>query len=584
MKRSVFTASLTFLCLFGTAFGQGFHNNYAITSTSLDNYQSLPSVKSSMQVNSSELITVGFGNESPGSSFHDMVVVKTSIANGAVIWARRYGFPNIDERANALTTTFDSDGVVVVGSVEDPIGNGDLNAFAMRIDIQSGLVDWAFDYGGINSNEEWRMIEKTSGNTYFLAGSTVLPNQEKGMIYVGKIQADGDVLFVKRYSNFPNQEENYVYSMVSDLNNNMILAGTHYWIKWDGLPHSHIFTLPIDVNTGTPGTYRMHYSYERTSVIGGVIARVMNSKGIGYAIACTAVNPALPGWGFAGDAESLIGVYGLKSDLSPNYARFLWRPNSQKNSGLVVFPNSDSQRILRTLDVFTSTTYLDNPDRAFPGFLRLNASAGTLSSFVQYDDGLSEEPVDMVKTPSGYVTKVLNSGASSFTQARVGLNGKGVNCHEELAIRIVSSVGQGISKTYLRNDYGWLTQHSLPTASLNGTFQACGSTTMQSFRQATEPVALGDEAIDSPISFQLYPNPIAQEGENLTLAYTTSVNKVIDISIFNALGQTTATVVKTLNTGSHQLEIEAAQLSPGLNLVTVRSEGEVLFQTRVVMR
>lgn len=577
MKRTVFTASLAVLCLVGTTSGQVFNNNHYFQPSPLADYKDLATVKATEQVNPNELITVGFAIEQSDQKSHDIVIVKSDVRDGTVIWANRYGLKEVDERAYGLDVTYDGKDVIVVGTAQDEQNLKDWNALAMRIEISTGKVVWVRKHGHPRVYEEWRMIEKTyssnlpSSPTYFLAGNRSNNNQESEFkLYAGAIYENGFEQYLRVFlENSSNQRaDDFAYTMVQNQNDNFILAGTRYKVN----EPSHIFTIGIDPTTGTlSDKYRTH-GIKEDDQIGGAIAEVGIGSDRFYTLAFTTSNPAeFP------NLKSTITVMLLDINRSPIWVKYFWQKDYSRNKGLSIYQNQEEPYLV---DVYVGV----KSDHWGPGLMQLQWINGDVRQFIRYN--LGEEPKDkyatsMVQTPKGYFIKALHlQNRDGYMLAGLDVDVR-TECSKEAQIEEKEIEPYLAFNEYISIGHGAGGRFDLVPKEVKGETQKCDGSGSIAFRlSATET----SELEESALGFQVYPNPITQDGTTLQLAYTLPAEKKVEISVFNALGQETILHELVLSAGSQVLELDNALLSPGLNLLTIRSEGSVLFQTKVVLQ
>lgn len=577
MRRFVFTASMALVCLCGTAFGQIYNNNYYFSPNSLPNYTDVTTVKATEQVNSEEVITVGFAREPLNNLRNDIVVVKTKATSGVVIWAHRYGLKDLDERAYGLDLTYNGKDIIVVGSAQDKDNPTDWNALAMRIELSTGNVLWSGQYGATGTREEWRTVEKVYGPftpfapTYFLAGSTSSNNQ-KSILYAGAIFENGSTQYLNRYDEVfaSNFSSDFAYTMVKNKENNFILTGTRY----EDTQPSRIFTLGINPFNGSVSDKYLFYGVDTDNHYGGAIDELFVGNDRAYALAFTTGNP-----GVDNNVRSAITVMLLNEDREPKWVNYYWRDKHSRNVGLAIFQNQVEEKLLNIYN----GTYKDDHT---PGFLSVDLSDGDVNYFIKYNTAVqnnSKFATSMVEATDfsfGYLAKGLHrDGENGFMLASLGEYGR-TECADTDLMNKKERQPSVAKRTYNPSSYGTIRKRKLDKEQVHGKAEECDGTNGYSFRLAATEAT---EIVETAETFHAYPNPLARDGGNLQLAYTILTEKAVEVSVFNALGQQTALRNVALSAGSQVLELENNLLSPGLNLVTVRSEGEVLFQARIMM-
>lgn len=587
MKRIGFTISMALLCLIGPAIGQTYNNHYAISSTDLINYVSNPLNETTRPIDPETNITIGFAGQVDNPRSNDIIVMKTKAESGIVIWAKRYGLKNINEQANSFEISYDGKDIIVVGTAENKDNPSDQNALAMRIGIQDGLVKWAAEYGMPGVYEEWILIEKSSKGpsigipTYFLAGRT-LESNNSWKIYSGAIYDDGGAKFLKSYAGnyWGNQgstpPSNFVSSMVQNKTGNFIIAGTTYESGGVG----RLFTVGVNPSIGSlTDAYTTYGANNVTPFINIYSSPSITKVSIGrverYAMSFTVTFPQL-----GQNINSAIGVMTLKSNREPDWVNMFWDPEREGHVGVSIYQSITSPS---NLDIFFETYALIGQQLVLkPCFLQVNQNSGAGGFYFDHNSAGLENvlPISMIQTPSGYLTKSLvDYGDGGFYLAQLGTSGQ-TDCAGFGYMHHQSLQTETTKFKYFPTDHGTKQNRSVLVSALNAQMTPCDERVGHEFRLTTDEE--GAEAEYSE-SFSLYPNPIAENGGNLQLSYTIATDKEVEIVVFNAIGQQTALQKVSFNAGSQVLELENSLLSPGLNLVTIRSEGELLFQDRVMM-
>ncbi|MGD1847135.1 MAG: T9SS type A sorting domain-containing protein [Salibacteraceae bacterium] len=587
MKRSVFAVSMAMLCLGGTAFGQIYSKNYYFGNT-IPNYNDVTTVKATEQVNATENITVGFARESSTTFSNDIVVAKTNHITGDVIWVKRYGVAGVDERAFGVDLTYNGQDVIVVGSAQEQNGSTRRNAFAMRLQVLTGNVVWSNEYGAIGTDEDFKMIEKSFGNTsiqpivptYFIVGSSNT-NTQKSILYTAAIDENGNSQYLKTYQEVfaSNVVFDVAFTMVKNKKGNFIVAGTRY----ENTQPSRIFTVGFSPTTGLVSDKYLFYGAEVGRLVGGSIERLTFTRSAkeAFALTFTSASPDVePG------VTTAISVLLLNEDREPKWLNYYWRPEHRSNQGYSIYQNPLEEN---WLNIYANTF----KSRNNPGFLSVDMNTGNVNYFIEYnitDNTDSKFATAMVEAnPSfggfGYIAKALHrDGDNGFTLAGLDEFGRTI-CADITPVKKEEQKPGVAKRTYQDANYGTQLLRKVDKISISGKTDNCDGTGSSSFRLATAATDAVDgvDLNEATGTYNVYPNPISQNGDQLKLAYTIADEKAVEISVFNALGQQTALRNYSLSAGEQVLELENELLSPGLNLITVRSEGEILYQARVVM-
>ena len=502
-------------------FGQ-FNKNYSFP---LDLYADVATVKATKLVNDREIMTVGYAREAGSrENVNDIVIVKTSRIDGSVIWGRTYGLDDLDEKGFGLTLSYDGRHVIVCGSAQSKESREDWNALVMKIEINTGDVVWSSQLGETKENEEFRMVERvypdlaSIGNdspTYLLVGSASY--EFKNVLYGASIHDnDGSVQWSNTYANAGTLGvvDDIAFSMVQGYADQFYICGTR---KLEG--KSRIFTLRINPYNGNPA-----YSYVVINVnnhllntlnqYGGSICKVDwdGSSLIGYAIACTSVEPQVGRNGFV---EEAITVLILDQKGKSEYGGLYWERGFKGNRGLSVYQSTVDRRS-HTLNVYTNT-YNEGYD---PGFVNVDI-LGPVNYFNKYYDSEQFEdklPTAMVENEYGYTAKVLNKNpeeGSRFQLLQLGQDGR-TDCmkEENMLYQRVESEDELI--LYEKTPYGRDSKRDILSRPLEVRFNGCERGRSMPF---PSPQIAGETNASSKIS--VYPNPaidavnVSIEGKNV---------------------------------------------------------------------
>ena len=575
MKRSIATVSLVVLCLFGTAFGQVFNNNYYFSPNSLPNYTDVTTVKATQLVNEDEIITVGFAREPLNSSKNDIVLVKTKSNSGTVIWANRYGLEGLDEKAYGLTVSYDKKHVIVVGTAQNPEALTDWNGLAMKIEISTGNVIWSVQYGKTGTYEELRMVDRSYNTlisfnpTYLAVGSSSDQNVKAILYGVSIFDFNGNQQWANRYlelSTF-NLVNDYAYTMVRNPDNRFFIAGTRYEVN----KPSRIFTIGLNQFTGALSDKYVWYGVDEDRHSGGAICNIRTNED-GMGLAFSTFRP-----GVENGVDNAITVMRLDKNRKPKWINYYWQQSHKNNHGLAIYQSVEETELL---NVYTNTFKSVNN----PGFLALKDNDGDVKYFIKYnfnEQNNNKFATAMVQTKFGYTAKALHrDGENGFLLAGLKPSGK-TECAEEEKMEVKRREAKFDSRDYNPYSFGAPERREIKKESVHGKAEKCDGTGGYSFRLAQESLIETNEVV---LESRVYPNPVASDQSTLTLEYTAPADQQVEIRFHNALGQQIYVKNVTLNEGNHVINLDATVLSTGINLVTIYADGEVLYQNKVVRK
>lgn len=554
---------------------QVFNTNYVFPSSSIPDYQDRTTLKATELVNDEEIITVGFALEPTSNSKNDLILTKTKAANGAVIWANRYGLSGFDEKGFGLTLSYDKKHVIVAGTAEDPDNPGDWNALAMKVEISTGNVIWATQHGEKDSYQEFRMVEQTftgpffpSLPTYFFVGRTSIANQVRSVIYAsGIFDFNGTEQWANLYIDaelHPNVND-LAFQMVRDNENkNYMIAGTRYVSNQP----SDLFTFGINPANGAISDKYIWYDVDEKNQYEGAICNQIISNFKGFGLAGTTRNP-----GVALGVDEAITVLWLNNDRSVLNAHYYWQEGHNSNKGLSIYQNTEE---LKTFDVYTSTTR----NITSPGFLNVDVN-GPINYFLNYDMDVNIDdfnPTAMVRTKYGYTAKALHANPQNgYKLAGLAPNGR-TECAYEEKMDIKEQKFKFDSREYKDDQFGDDAKRKMEIIDIHGKWIFCDGSDGGPFKRSI------GESIETATAgtFSAYPNPLNSDQSEFTIAYDLEESSQVSIEVYNALGQRVFSNVETLNAGGDQISISSDLFSSGVNLVVLRSGSDIVYQQKVI--
>jgi hypothetical protein len=213
-------------------------------------------------------VIAGYTNSS-GAGDYDVLLAKTD-ASGVVDWAYTYGGA-ADDRGWSVQQTLPDSGYIIAGYTET-VGSGGGDAFVIKTDADGGLL-WANPFGG-TSWEEARCASQTFPDSgYIVIGTTSSSGAGADDVYLIKLDADGDSLWARTYGGAASENGYEVRQTFPD--GGYIIVGNTYSF---GAGNSDIYLVKTDQNGDTLWTrafggasVEYGYSVQQTSPEAGYI-------------------------------------------------------------------------------------------------------------------------------------------------------------------------------------------------------------------------------------------------------------------------------------------------------------------------
>jgi uncharacterized delta-60 repeat protein len=164
------------------------------------------------------------GGTYDGITSYDMLTIKYSGADGAVLWQQRYNGPaNSDDYA--FTVAVDSSGNVVVTGYSHNGTNNDF--YTAKYAAADGALLWEKRYNGPGNGDDFaNAVAVDSSSNVVVTGYS--HNGTNNDFYTAKYAAaDGALLWEKRY-NGPANSDNYANAVVVDNSGNVVVTGYSY--------------------------------------------------------------------------------------------------------------------------------------------------------------------------------------------------------------------------------------------------------------------------------------------------------------------------------------------------------------------
>ena len=224
-------------------------------------------------------IIAGYTNSS-GAGDYDVLLAKTD-SSGVVDWAYTYGGA-ADDRGWCVRQTLPDSGYIVAGYTET-LGAGGGDAFVIRTDADGGLL-WANPYGGTDWDEARGISQTFPDSGYIIAGTTSSSGAGADDIYLIRLDTDGDSLWTRTYGGI---QGDYGYQVEQTFpDSGYIIIGNTYSF---GAGDSDVYLVKTDTHgdtlwTRTFGGAGVEYGYsvQQTSPeTGYIIAGSTRSFGEG---------------------------------------------------------------------------------------------------------------------------------------------------------------------------------------------------------------------------------------------------------------------------------------------------------------
>lgn len=155
---------------------------------------------------------------------YDICLVKTD-SDGNEIWTRSYG--GVDgEFATSVAET--RDGGYIVAACTESFGEGSLDVYLIKTDGE-GKVIWTRTYGGEGWDMPWD-IRQTSDGGFIVAGETESYGADGLDVYLLRVGGDGEPLWVKNYGGQGRETARAVWETPQG---DFIVGGsTHAYEEW----------------------------------------------------------------------------------------------------------------------------------------------------------------------------------------------------------------------------------------------------------------------------------------------------------------------------------------------------------------
>jgi len=208
--------------------------------------------------------TTSFGN---GGA--DVYILKLD-RDGNILWSKTYGGSN-DDGARSIIQT--SDGGYIVAGVTASFGNGQDDAYILKLDSNGNLL-WYKVYGG-SYNDTAISIQQTIDGGYILAGYTESFGNGKRDVYILKLDNNGNLQWYKTYGG---SNDDVAFSIQQTKDGGYIVAGVTSSFGSEGFD---FYILKLDNNgnllwqkTYGGSYYDIAYSIQQTNDGGYIVAGI----------------------------------------------------------------------------------------------------------------------------------------------------------------------------------------------------------------------------------------------------------------------------------------------------------------------
>lgn len=584
MKQLLFSLLLTIGVLVSLQ-GQ-IYNQLVSTNTGVhSNYEELGSIVENP--NTEELISASSVRQSSTSNLDD-VMLQVFDPTGAVVSSIRVGNSNLSELVTGVALCDDEQSVIVVGESFSFGTPQTSRAFAMRVELATGLVFWHrhFDAATFSTTNQDRFngvtrIRNSGAEEYFVYGnSSGVNNNNRDKMFIVRLDLNGNMVNFVRLSDVPNipslnQGSQYFPSDIA-LNavGNYVITGT--------VETSIGFQTEVDVflmeigQSGGPANGPFLQTFDITDGIGvrrmNLAPRLVcdNQQGL-YFLAFT--TPFLFSNGNTGGVY-LTGLLLEQGTYNVIWSKAYWDPNYHTNmvTGVGMDPNT-SDFLIGTIH---NTAPGPNIDYTL-GMLRVGLN-GSAADFVQYDP-ISNQSYGyycMKVGDRGVYHKAQLTSTNSERIIRTEFNGNG-NAYPCFQQNPSDDSGLTVtrSKTQLHSS-------SEPGSRivrwrrypLSGSVDRCDGTIF-SYRKASETPTLVQAA-------KLYPSFISS-ASFAKIDFEAKESETYLLEVYNLSGQLLYAREYLADKGNQSIKLEASVVQKGINLVRLTNgTGETVLSSRLV--
>jgi hypothetical protein len=279
-------------------------------------------------------VIVGYSMCTNSSGTANAYIVRTD-ASGDTLWTRAWGGNTTGEYSDAYEVTQTGDGNILVGGYTSVFGEGEEDAFLLKLDYNTGDTLWTRIWGG--PLDEWMYyVKETNDGGIMLCGFTSSYGAGSEDVLLIKSDANGNIQWAKAYGTAGSEEGwGHCAQQTAD-GGYIIISSTGFLIKTDASGN-----ITWQKQYSGPGTYTCHtvqqttdlgYIFGGYNTVGSVqtaflvktdtVGNVTWSREYGDTSICYAVKQANDkGYFFTGQIQNGTGssatdVYLVKTDTN----------------------------------------------------------------------------------------------------------------------------------------------------------------------------------------------------------------------------------------------------------------------------
>jgi len=571
MKNTITFFTFFFLTI-TFAHAQIFNNVYELAD---DPNEGISSSQSSMVIDA-DGSTISVHNvqeiNSPVPNANNVHIIKVD-KFGALLWSRRYGEANYDEKGHGICQTEDG-GYLVAGSRGKFQGN--TFGWIFKLDANGNLL-WDRVYIQGQANIENLLVARTpeTPETYFVVGRTFPSDKVTAM----KILSDGQAIWNNRYQKanilITDTNAHLASSMVYDApNSGYVIAGT----ESNGRESVDLFTLGVGLDGSIFDDYRrFDMGWGRVESQPHIIKDFYD---YGFMMAFGVINPEIGQF----STSSIVALH-LSPDLFPVEV-FTYSP-----AGFI--PDPEDQRYIRAnsiivdpagyyaLGCMTTNTYgfiTGADDRS--SFLRIDLDGAPID-YYNYNLGVDAACTFMAQDLE-HQNYVLKTDQNISNEPGLGLIRTNFDGASDCAVR--ETIPFDDDEIFLSREDFEATNYApqylpvMATAWDDGV-NPIGCNVNSGGNRSIQKLEKPDLDIKGIIA---YPSLVEADMDAFVLEYDAETDQEIMIRIFSSNGQLTHFISHNAIKGKNKMEVSSAYLSNGINTINLFTNNKITGQVRVI--
>lgn len=547
-------------------------------------------VESTVDVGDGEVVTVGTIKVTDGRQLHEDVILTRLDKSGKIIWNMRYGIKEAYERGNGITLSWDKKHVIVAGSFEKIIGididrTRERYAMVLKVRISDGALIWT-TLNGNDTDEQAFLVKRSNGRdlvrSYVVVGTSTGDREESyERMLAFKIDDGGTTSWSNRYylgENFPYRSIRPT-SMVSNADGTFMIAGTRAEINRP----TRLFTVGIKSSNGAISHLFNYYEtgniyhVERCDITKDTYDRYDR----GYALTFTAKD-------FRGDclvvadddlfySKDKIGVIRMDASRRVLWSKIYYTKSADNQDGLSIFFYKDELQVCVNIN--------DAVRYNTPGILRLKKENGNIISLNTYHIpsyrgdygplgnsmvrlGSNEYAVKSIYKDWGF--SMVNPNVLS--DAKCDREVRAYQCKFKVVLR-----EQGVKPV----EYARGFRYRLPYDKVGYGEYPCGGFGIVA-PTTTEEENTGNFS-SGVTEAVVYPSPVGENQDVVTLQFLAeNAYDLGNVKIFNGQGQEMLTQDISIIDGQNNMEFSAQQFAPGMYMVLISGNGEILDRVKFI--